>query len=118
MNDIDQKIQAALRRTETNNDLPPDAGLADELIQVFRGRRIWLNAYAALLTFVFFAGVVWSAFRFTAAETTADQLPWLALGGALLLATGLLKLWFWQEIHTNRILRELKRIELLLASRK
>src|SRR5688572_11494336 len=114
MNDIDQKIQAALRRTETSDDLPSDTGLADELIHVFRGRRIWLNAYAAVLTFATFAGVVWSAFRFTRAETTSDQLQWLALGGALLLSTGLLKLWFWQEIHTNRILRELKRIELLL----
>ena len=28
------------------------------------------------------------------------------------------KLWFWLEMHTNRVLRELKRVELLLVMRQ
>lgn len=48
------------------------------------------------------------------AESTREQLQW---GGVCMLGlvfVGSLKMCSWLEIHTNRALRELKRVELLL----
>jgi hypothetical protein len=39
-------------------------------------------------------------------------------GLTLLLAVMFIKVWFWMEMQSNRILRELKRVELLLVSRQ
>jgi len=57
------------------------------------------------------------AFRFHRAETVPLQLQWAAVTFACLLVVMFVKLWCWLEIHTNRVLRELKRVELLLITR-
>lgn len=117
MNDLDQRIRNALLRAPGGSDLAREPGVAEELIGTFRTRHRFLHAFAFALTFAFFAVAVVSGFRFAAASDTHAQIAW---GGACLLAltfTGFLKVYFWLEIHTNRMLRELKRVELLLAVR-
>ncbi|MBK8478819.1 MAG: hypothetical protein IPL39_21805 [Opitutaceae bacterium] len=55
--------------------------------------------------------------RFAGAAELTAQLQWGALGFVFLLLMMFLKLWFWLEMHTNRVLRELKCVELLLVAR-
>jgi uncharacterized Rmd1/YagE family protein len=45
-------------------------------------------------------------------------LRWGGVALAFFFVFGVLKIWFWLEIHTNRVLREVKRVELLLLSKK
>ena len=113
MNDIDNKIRAALQRSPSDEE----PNLAEEVITVFRGRRRWMHVLVALVTFALFAFCVWAAFRCYEADNVREQLLFGGLALALLLATSLMKVWFWLEMHTNRVLRELKRIELLVLSR-
>ena len=113
MNDIDNKIRAALQRSPSDEE----PNLSEEVITVFRGRNRWMHAIVALVTFAFFAVGVWAGFRFYGADNARDQLLFGGLALAMLLATSLLKVWFWLEMHTNRVLRELKRVELLVLSR-
>jgi hypothetical protein len=115
MNDIDQKIQAALRRAGENPGEEPN--LTEEVITAFRGRHRWLSALMVVVNLVAFAALVWTAVRFHGAEDVATQIRLAALGFALLSLVMMVKLWFWFEMHTNRVLRELKRVELLLVSR-
>lgn len=113
MNDIDKKIQAALQRSPSIDD----PNLAEEVISVFRGRRRWMHALMVLVTLGFLALGVWAGLRFYEAGEVREQLLFGALALALLLAISMMKVWFWLEMHTNRVLREVKRIELLLLSR-
>ena len=113
MNDIDNKIRSALQRSPS--DYEPN--LAEEVITVFRGRHRWMHAIAALVTFAFVACAAWAGYRFYEAESVRDQLLFGGLALALLLATSLMKVWFWLEMQTNRVLREVKRVELLVLSR-
>ncbi len=117
MNNIDQKIQAALRRDGAGTDLLEEPNLAEEAITAFRGRNRVISTFAFVLTFVFFGGAVWAGWRFYGAETVPAQIQWGALAFLLILMVSFLKLWFWLEMHTNRVLRELKRVELLLVTR-
>ena len=117
MNDIDRKISAALQRDTADDYLAAEPNLAEEVINVFRGRRRWMHGVVVAVCLAFLALTVWASFRFYGAEIVRDQLRFGAIAFAALLVISLLKVWFWLEMHTNRTLRELKRMELLLISR-
>jgi hypothetical protein len=117
MNDIDQKIQAALRRDSAGDKLLAEPNLAEEVIIAFRGRNRLLSTLMFVFSFVMFLGAVWAAVRFSGAETVASQLRWGGLALLFILMVSFIKVWFWLEMQTNRVLRELKRVELLLVSR-
>lgn len=117
MNDLDQKIQAALRSQTGGDALVAEPNLAEEVIVAFRGRNRWLTTLVFVWSFVFFLGAVWAAVHFYGADTVTAQLRWGGLALLLILMVSFIKVWFWQEMHTNRVLRELKRVELLLISR-
>jgi len=116
MNDIDQKIQAALRSDPAGDALAGEPNLAEEVISTFRGRRRWISAGAVAINLVFLAGAIWATVRFLGADGAAAQLRWCALAFVFVLVVAYIKLWFWLEMHTNRVLRELKRLELLLVA--
>ncbi len=118
MNDIDQKIQTALRSDPAGDALAGEPNLAEEVISTFRGRRRWISAGAVALNLVFLAGAIWATVRFLGAESSSEQLRWCALAFVFVLFVMYIKLWFWLEMHTNRILREVKRVELLLVARQ
>ena len=113
MNDIDNKIRAALQRSPSDDE----PNLAEEVITVFRGRRRWMHTIVVLVSLIFLGLCVWAGVRFYEAENVRDQLLFGGLALAMLLVISIMKVWFWLEMHTNRVLRELKRIELLVLSR-
>lgn len=117
MNDIDQKIQAALRGQTGGESLATDPNIAEEVIVAFRGRNRWLNTLTVVFSIGLTIALVWAAMRFYAAESVAAQLRWGGLSLLFFLMVSFMKVWFWLEMQTNRLLRELKRVELLLVSR-
>jgi hypothetical protein len=117
MNDIDQKIQAALRGQTGGETLLGEPNIAEQVIVAFRGRNRWLNTLTVVLSVGFTLALVWAALRFYEAESVAAQLRWGGLSLLFLLMVSFMKVWFWLEMQSNRILRELKRVELLLISR-
>ena len=117
MNDIDQKIQTALRRAQSGDELTGEPNLAEEVLTAFRGRNRLLSTFVFVLNIALFAVLVWAALRFYRADTVQLQLQWGAVSFVLLVMVSMIKLWFWLELQSNRILRELKRVELLLVTR-
>ena len=117
MNDLDRRIQEALRGVDGGEALAREPNIAEELLGTFRTRRRWLHAVPFVFSFVFLAVAVWSDFRFVEADAPREQLLW---GGVCLLGmlfVGFIKVYFWLEIQTNRVMRELKRVELLFLQR-
>lgn len=114
MNDLDHKIRAALQ----GDAGAEEPNLAEEVIGVFRGRNRWLHAVTVVATLAFMALAFWSVVQFYYAEVVRDQLLWGGLALVALLAVSFMKVWFWLEMHTNRILREVKRVELLFVSQQ
>ena len=112
MSDLDNKIRAALQGDS------PDAepNLAEEVITVFRGRHRWMHAIIVVVTLIFVVLAVWASLQFYHAEVVREQLLWGGLALVALLMISFMKVWFWLEMHTNRILREVKRVELLFVS--
>lgn len=117
MNDIDRKIQEALRREGAGEMPTEEPNVAEEVVAAFRGRRRSVAALALLAQGAAVAGAVWTAVNFHSAADTAAQLRWGGLTLVCILAIAMIKIWFWLEMQSNRVLRELKRVELLLISR-
>jgi hypothetical protein len=117
MKDIDRKITEALRQSYPEVDLAPEPNIAEELITAFRGRNQWTNLYALVVSLLAFGVAIWAGWRFYHAPELRDMLLWggLSLLGVLMLS--FIKIWFWLEMQSNRVLREIKRIELFLIDR-
>lgn len=118
MNDFDKKIQNALQREQGPEPLGAEPNLAEEIITAFRGRYRALTTLLIVINLLAFAGVLWTAVQFYHATEVTAQLRWGGGTLLLLLVAGLLKLWFWLELQTNRVLREVKRLELLLLEKQ
>ncbi|CAN5450345.1 hypothetical protein BH18VER1_BH18VER1_05450 [soil metagenome] len=114
MNDLDNKIRAALEAEASAEE----SNLAEEVINVFRGRHRWMHGLIVVVTLLLLALGVWASLRFYYAEVVREQLLWGGLALVALLMISFMKVWFWLEMHTNRILREVKRVELLLVARQ
>ena len=117
MNDIDHKIQEALRENAAGANVQ-DPSITQEMLGTLRGRNRWLSLAMLSVQVLLFAGFVWSAVRLFDTDEVAEQLRWGAMGLIFLMASSFIKLWFWLDLHTNRVLRELKRIELLVLSKR
>ncbi|MDQ8186607.1 DUF6768 family protein [Pelagicoccus sp. SDUM812002] len=115
MSDIDEKIRAALRDGFDGEELLEDQSMVAEVLSPFRGRHRW----TMLMGFVFGAAgtglAIWACFKFAAADVVKDQLIWAGVCVLGVLINSMIKIYFWMEMHSNRILREIKRVELLLV---
>lgn len=117
MDDLDEKILAALKAedVEVLSQYEGESSLPASVMQVYTGRRRWINLSATLVTFTVFALQVWCGYRFFGAETTRELVGWATGFLALFLWVVMMKLWFWLEMLRNSVTREVKRLELQVA---
>lgn len=117
MNDLDEQIRAALKAedAETLSRFESDESLVSMMIDLYQGRRRWINASATLVTFVIFAIQIWCGFKFFGAVETRDLILWATGFLTLLLFFVMMKIWFWLELLRNSVTREVKRLELQVA---
>lgn len=117
MSNLDQKIQAALQRGSAESS-STEPNLAEEVIGTFRGRQRLISLIAFVCSLALLAGACWAGDKFLSAPTVAEQLSWGGLALVFFLIVLFVKVWFWLQMQTNRILREVKRLELAILSAK
>lgn len=118
MSELDRMIEAAL--AEDDRELLAQAGREPgyfgQVGGLFGGPLGWVNGVVmAAQTFLFFAGV-WMAWNFFTASDALTALKWGLPAAVLLLMATVLKVSaLWPSLQANRVLREIKRVELQLA---
>ncbi len=121
MQDIDKMIEEALDGEEQAlfRETATEPGFFHQTFGLFGGRAGWVNAVLMVTqTAAFFAGA-WAAWRFFQADNALSALHWGLPATVLLLASLVMKLSLVPALQANRVLRELKRLELQIAvSRK
>lgn len=118
MNDIDEKIREALKGEANTDEIFAEPSLVAEGIAPFRGKRKWVNVVGLMYGLIGFSLAVWGGFEFFHAEVVREQMLWGGLCFLGLMLNAFLKVFFWLEMHTNRVLREVKRVELLVLQSK
>jgi uncharacterized membrane protein len=118
MNDLDQAIRQSLSAEDTAllDRLGADQALHRQVLATFEGHLRWFNVLGWIVGVVLFGVGCLTAWRFLQAQEVRDMLRWGA-GSALAFAgIALIKIWFWLELEKNAIVREVKRLELQIAS--
>lgn len=118
MRDIDKKIAEALKAQDAElfADTGAEQTLAEMVVDSFRTRSRWMIVMMFFLMVILFWAAVFTAIRFFAAETTREMIAYAMGFGYSLMAVGMLKMWYFMELQTNTITREIKRVELQIAS--
>lgn len=118
MRDVDHVIEQALSAEERDilRRMGDGPGYFKQVGGLFTGPVGWVNAVLMGVQAMLFAGGVWLSWLFFGAT---DALTAIQLGlpaAVLLLASLIIKLSMGPALHTNRLMRELKRLELQIAS--
>jgi len=114
--EIDQIIKESLTQEEAQfYDELEEQNLMAKIGGVFKGKLGWIIAVMNILSLIAFAFFVYCAIQFLNTETTNDLIKWGAGSFYSMLFICMIKVYFWQEMHKNALLRELKRLELQIA---
>lgn len=116
MTDLDRMIEEALNAEDRAIlDRYGEQGMFAQLGGLFQGKLAFWTALIALAQIGMFAVAVFAMMKFMNAGDAQTLARWAAL--AWFAATGVIviKTWFWMQMQANRILREVKRVELQVA---
>ena len=118
MESIDERIQNALSSEDQAflARMEADGSLYSDIAATFRGRTRWVNALGWFTAFALFAIAVACGWQFITQTDPRSMQLWGAGTILSFLGLGLIKLWFWMELQKVAIVREIKRVELQLAS--
>lgn len=119
MRDLDTLIEEELSREEREllDRIGEEPGFFGQALGLFGGKLGWVNGLMMAAQAILFVAGVWAAWNFFAAADPVAQLRWGLPAAVLLIVSLMIKMSLWPEIHANRLMRELKRMELRLAFR-
>ena len=117
MTEFDDRIRQALRAESDNvwKDVE-EQGLFEQALGVMRGKHKSLTVIANAVMVLLFAVTVYSVVRFFGAETTRMQIVWSVGFLTSNMVVAMMKLWFWMQMDKNTVIREVKRLELQVAT--
>ena len=116
MRDVDKLIDEALDAEERELLRTLDEpGFFNQALGVFRGPTGWMSMVMMFWQSVMFIAGVWAAWNFFDAADPVAQLRWGLPALLLLLFAGMLKMALIPRMESNRLLREVKRLELQIA---
>ena len=85
---------------------------------LFKGKNKWIMILMNFMTLIFFGLFVYCTVQFFNTEVTNELIKWGIGGLVFLLGVSMLKVFAWMQMDKNALLREMKRLELLLLSTK
>ncbi|HHS93903.1 MAG TPA: hypothetical protein ENK63_00970 [Rhodobacterales bacterium] len=116
MDKLDEMIAEALKNedqeilTETE-----ELGYFAQALGIFRGPQGWISWVVMLVQIGLFGVGAWAAWQFFHTTDTLTALKWGLPAAILLLAAMMLKLSLMPVMQADRVIRQIKRLELLLA---
>jgi hypothetical protein len=118
MTDLDQAIRESMSSEDAAlfDRLGADQTLHRQVLATFKGQLGWFNTAGWIAGFVLFGLASFSALRFVQADELAGMLRWGAASALAFAGLALVKIWFWLELQKNATVREIKRLEVQVAS--
>jgi len=118
MNTIDEKIKKVISnelKSIISENERTDANPFKQMLWGFKTKMKWVYAQVIFYTFLSFGVMVYAIYRFYHEQELKSLIGW----GVVIVMTGLLsqigKVWYWSEMGRNRVIREIKLLELQLA---
>lgn len=117
MEDIDKLIRETLTAEEAKfyDDLDEE-GLFDMVRGLFKGKLQWIIRMMIFINFMILGFCVYAIIQFFEATEIADMIKWAAATFIGMMMISMLKLFSWMQMNKNTLMREIKRLELLISS--
>jgi hypothetical protein len=117
MRDLDAMIDEALNAEERAllRSIGEEPGFFGQAFGLFGGRLGWVAMVMVVVQAVLFVAGVWAAFGFFEAKEPLEALRWGLPAATLMLMSLIIKMSMWPTLESNRVIRELKRLELQVA---
>ena len=116
MSNLDDEIAKALSAEDlTLSKQFEDLGLFGHFKTLFKGKDAWVTILSVIFGTILNVLFFYAAWKFFTVTDVNSKLLWG--GGAWFLATmvAFMKVWFWMRMESNRVIREVKRLELQVA---
>lgn len=113
MSDLDRMIEDSLREADGRSpqlDLEP--GYFAQALSLFTGRTAWVHWMIMIAQALMFVGGVVCAVQFYQADAVMQALRWGLPSVVLLVFAAIFKTALGPRMETNRLLTEIKRVEL------
>jgi hypothetical protein len=117
MRNLDDMIDEALDAEEREllRRIGEEPGFFTQALGMFGGPTGWVNAVMMAAQAFLFLGGAWAAWHFFHAADPVAQLRWGFPSAVLLIVATIMKMALLPRMESNRLMRELKLIELQLA---
>jgi len=117
MEEIDRLIKESLSAEEaTFYDELEEQSVIEMIGGLFQTKHRWLMIIMNIVTILSMIAMIYCIVEFFNAEDSKDLIHWAAGGFVCIIMISMLKVFSWLQMDKNAILRELKRLELQVAS--
>jgi hypothetical protein len=117
MQDIDRMIEEALDGEEQAlfRETSREPGFFEQAFGLLGGPNGWVNVIMMVVQAALFVAGLWAGWRFFEADNALSALHWGLPAAVLVLASLIVKTAMMPEMQANRLMRELKRLQLQAA---
>ena len=117
MEEIDKLIKETLTQEEAKfYDELEEQNIFQMMFGVFKGKNSWIHIVISIVQVAWFVLFIYCAIQFFNTDETNELIRWGIFGSFSIMASSMLKLYTWMQMDKKAILREVKRLELLVSS--
>ena len=117
MEDIDKLIKDTLTQEEAKfYDELEEQNIFEMVLGLFKGKNKWIMFLMNFMTLVFFSLFIYCIIQFFNVDETKELIKWATGTIIFLLGVSMLKIFAWMQMDKNALLREIKRLELIVSS--
>ena len=119
MDKLDQMIEQALAEEDRAIlDETKELGIFAQFTRQLTGPNAWVNWLVTVAIIAYVALGFWAGWKCLIATEALFAIKWGLLAAVAIVAIGMLKLYLFQKMESDRVIRQLKRVELVLAARE
>lgn len=110
--EFDHLIQEALSKEEAKyfNKLG-EQNVPQMVLGLYKGKNSWLNIVITIINLVVLGLGIYSFVEMLAAEETMLKIEWMFYTITCFLLMMMFKIWSWNQMDKNAMMREIKRLE-------
>lgn len=117
MEDIDKLIKETLTEEETKfYDELEEKNIFGAVLDVFKGKNSWIAIVMNIVNLIVFGFLIYCIIKFFDAEATNELIKWASAGFICMSFMSMIKLYIWMQVDKKTIIKEMKRIEILISS--
>lgn len=110
--EVDDLIHQALSKEEAAYfDKMGEQNIPQQLLGLFKGKNMWMNVVMVIMNLVVLGISVYTFINMLEAEVMNDKIEWLFYTLISFMTMMLFKLWGWNQMDKNVLMREIKRLE-------